>query len=469
MRTRILFSALTLVLAALAHSQEAMAACSSVRILEGMWDRTELDVDDVLDLVDPGPSQKQVVADAMGYLAPLQCHGMSRIAFRDSDGSAGITMGWVGSLKPDLLNIAATSSKASERNLSSPPQPASISRQARAAVVDTIVHESSHAGTFLLKQVAPRTEWATLEENLVSQKWSSEALAYAEDAVERNLLDRGLEPEWADLHQRAVDLGLANDYHRNGDPEMTEDQIIKMAVATSYGGDGPWEDIAEMAAGIMATRVWSNFGATPPSPPDDLICARMRAAEGPGIPKELALIYTKVGLLNSVGLIGDLEYDNCVGNLRVRADGNGFFTLRDDQRENSYTSDVKGTIGTKNSSGAWVFQMQARGQVGMTDQGDKPARIEITIPLAAAGEPRPTFPRGLYQVGHGGATVNIYYTEDGEEKLGVSVESGLVMVSRASTKLVEGSVFVYRFVNWTSLLPWPEGAGDTVITFRKKN
>jgi hypothetical protein len=91
------------------------------------------------------------------------------------------------------------------------------------------------------------------------------------------------------------------------------------------------------------------------------------------------------------------------------------------------------------------------------------------IPLAAAGEPRPSFPRGLFNVGHGGASVNIYYTDQGKEKLGVSVESGVLLMSRASTQLIEGSIFVFRIVNWTSLLAIPEVAGNMRITFKKKN
>lgn len=443
----------------------ARADCRSVRILEGGLDRLELDLLDIADLVDPGPNQRRIVADAMEYLAPLQCRAVTRLAFEDDDRSEGLAMAWVSSLKPDLMQIAATSNKASERNLTSQR---GAEAAYRAGLVTSIVHEATHSAHHLLRWVAPRADWSPGEKALTRQDWSPEALEYAREVVRTNLLDRGLVPEWAALHRRAVELGLANDYHHAGDPSMTEEQILRMGVASAYGGDEVEEDIAEMASGIMAARAWSRYGARAPTPPDDLVCDRMRAEEGPAIPDELALIYAKVGLLHSVGLIGDLEYDYCVGDLAVRAPGNGFYTLRDGRQRNAYAGDVQGRIGTL-ADGSWVFQMEARGQVGMSGSGEKPARIELTVPLAAAGEPRPSFPRGVYPVGHGGATAAIYYTSEGEEKLGVSVESGMVLVSRASTKLVEGSIFVFRFVNWTSLLPWPEGAGDTVIAFKKRN
>jgi hypothetical protein len=150
------------------------------------------------------------------------------------------------------------------------------------------------------------------------------------------------------------------------------------------------------------------------------------------------------------------------------APGNGFFTIRNNRQENAYTGKVKGTIGNRSKDGAWVFQLGATGSIEV-DGESRPARIELVVPLAAAGSPRPSFPRGLFNVGHGGASVVIYYTDQGEEKLGVGVESGVLLISRASTQLIEGSIFVFRFVNWTSLLPMPEGAGGMRITFKKQN
>lgn len=464
MNSRVLFS--LIVVTALAAPSYSEASCSSIRLLKGGMDRVELDLLNIFDLVDPGPNQQKVVADAMGYFAPLHCHAVTRIAFQDLDGSEGQTMAWVGSAKPDLLNIVATSSKASETNLSLRSQAPAY----RAGAVSSIIHEASHAAHHLLKFVAPRAEWKLGEKALMRQDWSPDALAYAEDLVKKNLLDRGLLPEWQDLHQRAVDLGENNDYHGRGDPKMTPDQIIKMGVASPYGGDGADEDIAEMSSGIMAVRAWSNYGATIPTPAEDLICERMRAAEGPGVPKELALIYAKVGFLHSVGLIGDLEYDNCVGDLKVRAPGNGFFSLKNGQQVNAYISNVEGRIGKREDDGMWVFQMEAKGQFRIEGK-TKPGRIELIIPLAPAGEPRPSFPRGLYGIGGGGeARTTVYYTDEGQEKVGVSVENGLVLVSRASTELVEGSIFVFRLVNWTELFPLPiPPKEDTIFTFRKKN
>jgi len=453
---------LTAALSALA-SPASHADCSQIELLESGMDGTELALFDMGSLVDPGPHQRQIVKDAKGFFSPLQCHAVTRIAFVDDDGD-GQKIAWVGGTIQDLLNISATSSKASEMNL----RQRGVAPGYRANVVTTMVHEATHAADNLLNFVAPRRQAALSEIVMASNDWSNEDLEFARKIVQANLLDEGLRQEWEKLHLGAVQLGYAQDYHHGGDRNMTADEIIKMGVSSGYGGDEAAEDIAEMTSGIMSGRAWTKYGATPPNPPDDLVCERMRAQPGPGIPKELALIYTKVGLLNSVGLIGDLEYDYCVGNLKIDAPGNGFFTMKNNRRENAYTGDVRGTIGKRGKDDAWIFQLQATGTFGI-DGDDRPGRIELTVPLAAGDEPRPSFPRGLFNLGNGGAMLNIYYTDQGEEKLGVSVESGVLLMSRASTRLVEGSIVVFRFINWTSLLAIPEGAGDMRISFRKKN
>jgi len=440
------------------------ADCAEIQLLESGMDRTELALFDMGSLVDPGPNQRRIVEDAEGFFSPLQCHAVTRIAYVNDDGDSGEKIAWVGGTIQDLLNIAATSSKATEMNLSQ----RGVAPIYRANVVTTMVHEATHAADNLLSFVAPSRQVDLSERVFASNDWSSDDLEFARNIVQSNLLDQGLRYEWEKLHMAAVRLGYAQNYHHSGDKNMSSDAIIKMGVASGYGGDEAAEDMAEMTSGILAGRAWTKYGAPVPNPPDDLICDRMRALPGPGIPQELALIYAKVGLLNSVGLIGDLEYDYCVGNLKVSAPGNGFFTIKDNRQENAYTGNVKGSIGKQGNDGTWVFQLGASGSFSINGDS-RPGRIELLIPLAAAGEPRPSFPRGLFNVGHGGASVNIYYTDQGEEKLGVSVESGVLLVSRASTRLIEGSIFVFRFVNWTSLLAIPEGAGNMRITFKKKN
>ena len=370
------------------------ADCSDIQLLESGMDRTKLALMDMGSLVDPGPNQRRIVEDAKGFFSPLHCHAVTRIAFVSEDGDDGQKIAWVGGTIQDLLNIAATSSKASELNLSQ----RGVAPIYRANVVTTMVHEATHAADNLLSHVAPQRQADLSERVMASNDWSSEDLEFARNIVQTNLLDQGLRHEWEKLHMAAVRLGYAQAYHHNGDQNMSADAIIKMGVASGYGGDEVAEDIAEMASGILSGRAWTKYGAPVPSPPDDLICDRMRAEPGPSIPAELALIYAKVGLLNSVGMIGDLEYDYCVGNLKVSAPGNGFFTIKDSRQQNAYTGDVRGTIGQRNEDGAWVFQLGASGSFGV-DGDTRPGRIELTIPLAAAGAPRPSFPRGLFNVG----------------------------------------------------------------------
>ena len=398
-----ILTALLMAIMMVTESPAVYADCSGIQLLENGMDRTELTLPDMGSLVDPGTNQRLIVEDALGFFGPLHCHAVTRIAFVNEDGDSGQKVAWVGGTILDLLNISATSSKASEINLSQ----RGVAPIYRANVVTTLVHEATHAADNLLSFVAPNRDVALSEWVFASNDWSEEDLEFGRDIVKTNLLDQGLRHEWEKLHMAAVKLGYAENYHHSGDQNMSADAIIRMGVASGYGGDEAAEDIAEMASGILSNRAWSKYGAPVPNPPDDLICERMRAEPGPGIPQKLALIYTKVGLLNSVGLIGDLEYDYCVGNLKINAPGNGFFTIRNNRQENAYTGKVKGTIGNRNKDGAWVFQLGATGSIEV-DGESRPARIELVVPLAAAGSPRPSFPRGLFNVGHGGASVVIY-------------------------------------------------------------
>lgn len=456
-------------LVVLLAASNAWARCD-IRLLEGNWDRTELPLLDMTDYIaNPGEQQRKIVREALDYFSPLMCHSATRVVFLDDDGESGGTMAWVDGDYPDLLNIAATSSKASEMNLSQ----RGVAPAYRAGVVDTLVHEAAHTAENLLQHVATGLGESASKQIgdaiFDSYKWDDAAIEKARQIVQHNLLDQGFSREWAQLHQRSVDFGLAKPYHGAGDKSMSEAAILKMGVASGYGGDEAAEDIAEMASGILAAKAYSDYGASAQIPPTNLICQKMRAEPGPGIPDKLATIFAKVGFLHSVEIIDDLHYDWCVGNLKVQAPGNGFFTLRSGQRRNDYTSDAGGTIGTSSDDGSWVFKMWAGGSI--TIDGDPaPARIELIIRLAPAGAPRPSFPRGIYPIGNKGNKLNVYYTKDGEKKMGISVSEGVALIARASTQLVEGSVFVLRAVNWTELMPLPTPPSEpTVITFRKKN
>ena len=84
-----------------------------------------------------------------------------------------------------------------------------------------------------------------------------------------------------------------------------------------------------------------------------------------------------------------------------------------------------------------------------------------------------SFPRGLYHIGPGQSpfnTLQITYQDGGKDKITIEVWEADVLIGRASHKLVEGSVFVKKYINYTELFKLPQAPKEErIITFRKIN
>ena len=454
-------------------SPEAHAACEPIRILENTASAAaEVLLTDTLDVIDLGPSQKQMVREAEERLTPILCQAVTRLAYMEKD-SKDASLGWVNPAKPDLVNISATG-QARENMLDLQGPNRRYAPMYRAGTTHSIIHEAGHSATFLLEANNGLEKEFSLTELLSGDiRWTEGAISAAKEVVKSNRLNGGLENEWIRLHQSFVAAGLALDYHGRGDPEMTDDQILKLGVMTAYAGDEAMEDIAETASGVLSITAFSHEGVGELS--NDLACRRMRAAPGPAIPDELAAVFTKVGFVQSLGLIDEIDYRECVGNLRVRGNGNGFFSFESGQENRKYTQNVKGTIGQKNGQGPWIFQIEATGSIGVEDEGTKTARVMLNLELAPGTKDLSlvSFPRGLYRIGPGQSSNNkliIWYNDGSGEVPAIEVFQGDVLVARASHDLIEGSVFVKQYINHTELFKLPQPPKqERVITFRKEN
>lgn len=451
----------------------AHAACRPIRILEDTVSAAnEVLFTDTVAVIDPKPNQIQMVREAEERLTPFLCQAVTRLVYLDKN-SKDAGVGWTNPAKPDLINLSATG-QARENMLDLRGPNREYAPMYRAGTIHAVIHEAAHAATFLLEANNSLDKEFSLTQLLSGDtRWTEEAISMAQEKIKSNRLNGGFEQEWSRIHQSFLDSGLAKEYHGRGAPQMTDDQILRMGVMSAYGGDEVSEDIAEMTAAVLSTTAFAHQGVSQLS--EDLGCQKMQAESGPGIPDELAAVFTKVGFVQSVGFIDEIDYRECVGDLRVRGNGNGIFSFEGGQENRSYTQNVKGGIGKRNGQGPWLFTFEATGSIGLEDEGTKTARAVLTLEIAPESKDLDmvSFPRGLYNIGPGHGSNNsliIWYNDGDGEIPAIEVFQAEVLVARASLDLIEGSVFVKQYINHTELFKLPLAPKqERVITFRKEN
>jgi hypothetical protein len=411
-----------------------------------------------------------MVREAEKRLPSFLCRAVTRAVFLDKRSPKGGNA-WTNEVKPDLTNITALGP--AHENMLDPQGPnRRFAPGNRAGTIHAIIHEAAHSGIFLLEANNGLEKDYDLAEFFSGHTdWTDEAIAMAKEVVKSNRLLGGFENEWKRVHQSFVNAGLTNDYHGRGDPEMADDQILRMGVMTAYGGDEVSEDIAEMTAGVLSTTAYSHEGVSDLT--EDLACRRMQAEAGPGIPDELAAVFTKVGFVQSVGFLDEIDYRECVGNLKVQGEGSGVFSFIGGAETNSYNQSAGGGIGKKDGQGPWIFTFQATGSIGIEGEGTKTARAQLTLEIAPGNKElnKVSFPRGLYKIGPGHGPNNAMYflhNDGGVEVPAIEIYEADVLVARASHDLIEGSIFVKSFINYTELFKLPQPPKqEHVITFRK--
>ena len=446
--------------------------------------------------------QRQTVREAERLMTPLLCTAARRLAFvgqamNRAEGDAGRT----DKMRPDLLHIFAAPGPelASEQELSPesqqgegdrPEEGARREDKARIAQVltmEAILHEAAHSADYLLQRYGS-DDYNLMEKGLMTApRWDAASERMAEEIVERNRLEKGLLQEWWRIQGAFFEFGRAADYHGQGrQVTLTPDAIVKGGFMSEYGGHQVADDIAEMTAWALvgdAMRyavVDAVYGETPEGPVMDHACAILQSQPGPGIEIEYAAAYTKLGLLQTTGFISEEAYLRCVGNLKVRGSGQGFFTHRSDQPARSYTGDVNWKIGKRADSDGeildsspFVFEMTARGTAQVTSDGEVP--VIVTLRLAVAGRDADledaSFPRGLYSVGVDKPDNQLIIIRTDNDKTVMEVTHGLALVARGSADLVEGSLVVQKYLNYSGGLMSAIGGAEapkepTLITFR---
>jgi len=349
--------------------------------------------------------------------------------------------------------------------------------RAELTFIHSIIHEAAHVADHLLdSQRMENAPSPSLWENPPRG-----AMALASETVTKNRLKKGFRQEWERTHHSFVERGVAIDYDEDQETVYLGDEGPAHAgFMTSYGSKNAGEDIGEMTAGVLMRAFIEDrnpvAAAEYPDYIEDFACNALRKRQAPGVPGNLAAVFTKVGFLQSAGFITDQAYEECVGKLKIRGKGSGFFTIEAGQEVKQYTQKVEGRIGRKGEKGPWFLEVEAKGTIGIENKGTKPARIRLTLETSPASDRKQVvpFPRGLYRIGPGSSvsnTLQIFYSDSGEEKIGIEVTEADILISRASHKLVEGAVFIKKYRNYTELLKRLEQTPkkELIITFRKKN
>lgn len=449
----------------------------------------------------PGPNQIWVVREAARRMRPLMCQAVRRVAFFDQDlaKNAGLA-GRTDRRTADLLQMSAAASAglASELLLRLPDEldehrarvPQDVRKYelakasaelARVVTMQAILHEAAHATDYLLRR-------ESVEEGAGAHAtWNAGARALARAAIARNLLQGGLREEWERMHEAFVDAGMAAPYHGRGQRSgMSAGDLVSGGFMSGYGGDKVTDDIAEMTAWALVSDAYvekaRTAGGADGAARPDLACEAMQAEPGPSIPPRLAAVYTKLGLLQTLGFISEQVYENCVGKLRVRGEGPGFHSFRNGKLARTYAGSIVRRIGQVDGSGPYLFEMTAEGTIDITDrkgsvtEANVPSRILLRLDVSPSGLfsglDEVSYPRGFYGVGevHGRHNrLRIVRTDNGNTIMDVA--QGVALVARASRELIEGSVFVQRAYNFSgglmSSIAGHEPVGkETLFTFR---
>jgi len=463
----------------------AGAECRPIQVLDKSVADGAVNDDFEGDTVDSEPYQRQVVREAERLMPPLLCRAARRVAFiglgtREFGGEAGRT----DKLRPDLLLLAAGHEVdlASEDLLdpqrrNDPARPEDKARVAQLNTVAAILHEAAHAADFLLQRYGS-DEYSLAQKALLDAAyWDDSVAPLAEEIVKRNRLHKGLRAEWFRIQSAFGAYGRAKDYHGQGmDLVMTDDDILHAGWMSAYGGHKVADDIAEMTAWTLVGEsmryaiVDAVYGTEPEGPVEDILCAKLQALPGPGIGIEYAAAYTKLGLLQTTGFISAEAYERCIGDVRVRGQGSGFFRYTNDQAGSRYTGQVLRKIGKRvdaqgeeETSSPYVFEMTATGTINVSGDGEVPAKVILRLAVANADADieDASFPRGLYAVGVDAPDNQFLIVRTDNDKVVVEVTHGLVLVPRASESLIEGTLVIQKYFNYAGGLMSAMG-GPTV-------
>lgn len=481
-----------------------------------------------------GEYQKLVVQKALNAVPPIVCASVGRVVFvydasKDAVAFTNTTEMINDGRPADLIyfnDFAMPESLLVPKKLLFDGVEEDGNTINRLAAIHDVIHEAIHVADHLLDSQRKEDDSWFGEDPLDAGLWSGEAVGLARQTVEKNLLKMGFRQEWARMHTAFVDAGMAREYYgkaggadlkdvvkitdkkdKVGKPISAKDRFgreiiikpapIEFAAAgfmTQYGGSLLSEDIAEVAAGVL-TRMYAESLAGSELERDsyyhnaieDHACLGLQDLPGPSIPTNVAALYTKLGFLQTVGLITESGFRRCVGKLAIRGDGEGFHSYKVDDLANRYTENVRVGLGRSDPSGPVVFEMSAEGSVS-TSGGPVPVTVELLFNVSPAPQVADamvgiasydhvelddvSFPRGIYFLGdrHKSESRLRIRRKDNDGVM-VDVSQAVALVGRGGGSLVEGTVVIQRIFNFSggflSAVAGDEPVGEpTIMTFR---
>lgn len=429
-------------------------ACAHVLLLEGPQDIPLFD--DALALgyeIRPMPLAAQaVIRAALGRLTPLACAGISRIAF--VVGKSTSTGAWVNGRLGDLMMINAIFDVEGHTFDAAGLQSATT----RGILEGTVVHEAGHNAWRLLEMQSKGAD-KVVNGIMLDGWWAERQRGPARAAIARTRMMSGFGKEWQRLHNAFVAQGWAKPYkthelERFAKPSPTDEELVEDGFMSVYGNKDYFEDIAELTRwpvfgdASRATGLPEGWGLLETA---DVACQQMRAHSSKDVPQKFAATYTKLCFMLDLGLITQQDFDRCAGNnIGINVSGNGFTVFESGNATplRSFSTNPEAKIGSR--SDRYVFVMSADGMALFGDSS-YPATLRLELELRRfelleqlLGGPDVDlvpWPRGLYSL-NSGSPHRFSLDMPKEPKGSFEATKGWVLITRATNKLIVGSVFL---------------------------
>lgn len=466
MKAKLILLAPFLILAAVSDARAAWPAgrCTHVAVLEsGDADQVSWRFDGGVAsggarLENAGANQLDALGEALDMLPGFLCQAVRKVAFvyrppDDDDGS--IIDGWT--TRNDRQNMIYLNTHSL-----SPWNEGNLGRSdaARQQAIHRVVHESTHAAVRLLQSQQEAEPVRTLQERADASLWPPNVQQLARDIIAANRLQGGVLREWQRIHDAFVAAGMAEPYYgtkwteKNG---FSAEALAKAGFMSAYGGEQAIEDIAETASWAIVRSANTQ--------PGDAACQVLNSRSATGVTSDDAAVFTKLAFVRSLKFVPEHAYRSCIGGLTIHAPEPGFHSYKNDALDRSYTGDVWAGAGRDDDGEHYLFDMEADGTV-TTSSGDIAVRmvllLDITPPvdswsdLGRAQQRREmtiddlSYPRGVYFIGFRHSKFNrLQIARQDDGSLIMDVGQGLALIGRASTEVIEGSVFVQRIFNYS--------------------
>ncbi len=433
--------------------------CAHIVVLRGEQDRhlaRHMQWGDEATLVGPGPAQLASMQAALARMTPLLCQSIGRIAFAavtaesTSTKTGAVRSAGAGDLI--LLNVSALGGRQTELEQER-------RESSRLILQHTLIHEAGHTAETLLE-----VESASPPESYAGS-WGLPPRSLARTTIERVRLQRGLLAEWTHIHESFAAHGWAK---RPSTPakDWTRAQVVEAGLMANYGAQSIFEDISTFLEHAYLSKITADAyraNDVPDRLREDPGCIESQAHTERNVPARLAAVYTKLHLLQDLGLVPPDDVRDCLGRtIGVWVERPGIHVSQDGMNLRSFENQLEAGIGTTRQ-GLKVFQLEVRGDAGF---GDKtyPAKLRLQLELGRMDVEQAPWPRGLYELNMLG-TNNFTLRLDGAPAGNFNAMDGFVLVAEASNERIVGSIFMPRSFRPNAPLPVPE-RHDPPLTFR---